>query len=107
MRYKVITSNRDGSFVIREEELEKLRECINSGSVGAFTEGWLNPSHFVALVPAKERLENIREYKRLGSEYQEPSPFAKMMIEKGKVKKLSPQKRTEAQEEAAKGNRKK
>lgn len=107
MRYKILTSNREGSFVIREEELEKLYQCLNQGSIGVFMEGWLNPSHFVALVPAKERLEEIRDDKRMGRITEEPSPFAKLMIQNGSIKRLSDKHRTEAQEEVAKGNRKK
>lgn len=100
MRYKVLTSNREGSFVIREEEMEKLYQCLNNGSVGIFIEGWLNPSHFVALVEAKDRMQEMRQARRFGSRMEEPSPFAKMMVEKGKLKRLSNKERTEAQEEA-------
>lgn len=102
MRYKIITSNKEGSFIIREDELEKLHRSLTNKNIAIFKEGWLNPSHFVALVPAKDRINEINEAKRLGRQVDEPSPFAKLMIENGKVKKLSPQKRTEAQEEAEK-----
>ena len=105
MRYKIITKNKEGSFTIREEELTKLYNCLAEKRVTIFLEGWLDPSSFNSLIEDKNRIAEIVEHKRLGMDYQEPSPFAKFLSEK--MKMLSDKSRTEIQEETAREERKK
>ena len=105
MRYKLICSNKDGSFTIREDEVSKLIESCSKNQPAVFAEGVvLNWNMYAGLVPDRERMEALYEAKRVGSRYDEPSPFAKLLSDK--MSMLSPRSRTRAQEEAAKLERK-
>ena len=105
MYYKLITSNKEGDFVIGEDELPKLLEAVNKRIAAVFREGVLiNPNMAISLVIAKDRMEDVRDSKLTGMEFKAPSPFAKLLS--SKMKMLSDQGRTEAQEEAARDERK-
>ena len=105
MRYKLICSNKEGSFTIREEEVEKLIKASRKNQPAIFQEGIvLNWNMYSGLVEDKERLALIAEHKRNGLEIDEPSPFAKLLS--GKMTMLSNKSRTEAQTEAAREERK-
>jgi len=83
MRYKLICSNKDGSFTIREEEIEKLMEASKKNQPAIFREGAvLNWNMFAGLVPDKERNQAIFEAKKYGSKFPETSPFAKLLSPK-------------------------
>ena len=102
--YRLITSNKEGSFSVAEDELPKLIEAIKNGRVAAFREGvLLNVNMAVSIVPDKERAELVFEAEKYGSKFEQPSPFAKLLA--GEMKMLSDKSRTEAQEEAARGER--
>lgn len=104
MRYKIILSNTNEAITIKEEELTKVLNGINQGSVVIVSEGIFNPSYFVAVVVDHERNQQIAEAKRMNYKFEEPSPFAKLLAPK--MKMLSDQDRTKALEEVAKQERK-
>ena len=96
--FKLVTSNKDGSFVIGEDEIPKLMAAVNGGTAAVFREGiLLNPSMCVSVVVAVDRMDAVHEQLKYGSKYDAPSPFAKILAGKMGV---SPQLRTAAQEEA-------
>ena len=102
MRYfKLVTSEKEGGFVIGEDEVIKLLKAVKSNNSAIFREGiLLNPKMGVSVVPAKERNEMIQDQLKIGLAYDPPSPFAKLLS--GKMKMLSDKSRTEVQEEVAK-----
>lgn len=98
--FRVVTSVKDGSFTIGEDELPKLLESVGNQKPAIFRNGiLLNPNMAASVVPDKELIEDIKEQTRMGIEYKESSPFAKLLADKMSV---SPKLRTSAQEEAAK-----
>lgn len=83
MRYKLVCSNKDGSFTIREDEIGKLMEASKRNQPAIFKEGIvLNWNMYSGIVPDKERNQAIFEAKKYGSRYDEPSPFSKQLAQK-------------------------
>ena len=77
---KLVMSNKDGSFTIAEDEFNKLLEAVKNGSPAVFREGvLLNPNMCVSVVVDKERNRLALENKQAGSEYEQPSTFAKLL----------------------------
>ena len=105
MRYKLICVNNEGSFTIREEEIEKVIKGRKENKPTIFTEGIvLNWNMYSGIVPDYERERQLAEAKQRNYKLEEPSPFAKLLSPK--MKMLSDEKRTEVLEEVAKQERK-
>ena len=103
--YKIITSNKEGDFIIGEDELPKLLEAVNKRIAAIFREGVLiNPNMAISLVIAKDRMEDVRDSKLTGMEFKAPSPFAKLLS--SKMRMLSPESRTAAIEESGRRGKK-
>ena len=100
MRYLLVCSNKDGSFVVREEEIEKLIDARQKNQPAIFLEGMvLNWNMYSGLVPAKERLDDMADSRKYGEEMREPSPFAKLLA--NKLPQLNSRQRSHAQEEGS------
>ena len=83
MRYKLVCSNKDGSFTIREDEIEKLMEASKKNQPAIFNEGIvLNWNMYSGVVPDRERNQAIFEAKQTGCKLSESSPFSKLLSEK-------------------------
>ena len=83
MRYKIVCSNKDGSFTIREDELDKAIKAKETNQPAAFREGIiLNWNMYTGIVVDHERNGAIKEWARTGSKFPESSPFAKLLSEK-------------------------
>lgn len=97
-------SNGD-PVLIGGDELERVMNGIaRNDKMVVCRNGAFNPSFFVSIQLAKEKMLEIRELENYGQRYVErPSEFAKLLS--GKFQMLSPAKRTEAQEEAARKER--
>ena len=104
LRFKIILSSSKDTICVREGELKEVLLAISKGQLVITREGIFNPSFLVAIVPDEDRMKALAEAENLHYKYEEPSPFAKLLSEK--MKMLSPEKRTEAQEEAAAKERK-
>lgn len=84
--FKVVTSNKEGGFVIGEDELKKLLEAVKSENSAVFREGiLLNPNMAVSVIPAKERNEIIQDAIKLGRKHENPSPFTRLLSEGKKM----------------------
>ena len=82
-RYKLVCSNKDGSFTIREDEIEKLMEASKKNQPAIFNEGIvLNWNMYSGVVPDRERNHEIFEANKHDSKFEEPSPFAKLLSPK-------------------------
>ena len=83
MRYKLVCSNKDGSFTIRDDEVDKLLEASKKNQPAIFNEGIvLNWNMYSGLVPDIERNRAIFEAKQTGCRFSESSPFAKLLSPK-------------------------
>ena len=83
MRYKIVCSNKDGSFTIGEDELDKAIKAKETNQPAAFREGIvLNWNMYVGIVVDHERNGAINEWARTGSKFPETSPFAKLLSDK-------------------------
>jgi len=90
-RYKLVCSNKDGSFTIQPDELDKLIEAKTKNSPAVFREGIvLNWNMYSGLVEDKERINHILEMEGIGNKYEEPSLFAEIAIKKGIIKRIKP-----------------
>ena len=80
MYFRVVLSNRDGSFTIGEDELKKLEQAIRKNTVAVFREGILvNPNMLVSVVPDKKRLNDIADMKRHGQKFEPINHFTKLL----------------------------
>jgi len=84
MRYfKLITSNKEGSFTIAEDEFEKLMTAVQKGVPAVFREGvLLNANMCVSVVLDKDRNRDVLELETVGQKYEQPSEFAKILGKK-------------------------
>ena len=86
MRFKLICSNKEGSFTIQEDEMEKLQEASKKNQPAIFKEGIvLNWNMYVGIVRDHERMTEAFEKEKSGSKYIDPSPFAKFLLEGKKL----------------------
>lgn len=89
IRYKLVGNNKEASFTIYPEELDKVIEAKTKNIPAIFKEGMvLNWNMYSGVVENKERQNIIREHKKNKLKYQEPSPFAKLAIKNKTIKKL-------------------
>lgn len=82
MRYLLVASNKEGSFIIHEDEVEKLVIAKQKNSPAIFREGVvLNWNMYAGLVPALERMREINEAKRQGRSAGVEESFFKGLME--------------------------
>ena len=108
MPYKIVLSSGDK---IPLDDFEEVKEVLakmskaRRGAVILTRQGAFNPSHYVTIVPDKERWQKRAEYYQLNQKLpiEKPSEFAQLLAPK--MKMLSDAQRAKAQEEASREER--
>ena len=58
-KFKIILSSKT-EILIDEDELDSVLKAINVGAISKVRQGIFNPAFFIAIVPAKEYMEQYR-----------------------------------------------
>jgi len=100
MKFKIFVGNQ--SAEIEEDEIPKVLEAVENGSVIVFKHIIFNPSYFEAIVRNFELEREAVKNKRMGIEENKTSDFAKLID----MQMLPPDKRDQAMVEASTQTRK-
>jgi hypothetical protein len=104
MRYRLICSNKEGSFSLKDDEIPKLIEARKKNQPAIFREGAvLNWNMYSGVVVDYERVREIGEANWNNTKYESPSPFAKFLSPK--LKMFKDNKQSEIAEEVSKEER--
>jgi len=88
-RFKLVANNKEGSFTIYSDELNKVIEGKKSNAPTMFKEGMvLNWNTYSGVVEDVDREQQILEHRKSNVDFDEPSPFAKLVLKEGVIKRL-------------------